>query len=451
MNKEEEEDTYTIVDLFCGAGGMSVGFEKAGFEVLAGVDNEESAVNTFAKNHPESISMTYDITKEIPDEISSLSPDGVVGGPPCQGFSDARGSRYVDDDRNSLVFEYIRWINELQPKFAVMENVRGILSISDDFMDAVEKEFASAGFPDIEYKLLDASDYGVPQARKRVILVAYSEDIENNASLPEPTHSGLSKDKQVSKSNKPNKVTSWEAIKDLPEPEEGEIQLNKPFNNYLKWVHSEEDKTYDHITKESGLSDIEQKIVTRLNPGEMYRSTRFGDRYRQVWDILYDEFTSEERDILEFIGNNRSKKDYRIRGKSVGHVDVKAIHGELEHSRQNIAAALNNLVSEGWLRTTKENNRFGYDLNTQSGVRPKYMRLTPNEPSNTITTADFKPREKLHPYNDRGLSLREGARLQSFPDDFEFTGNFDEKATQIGNAVPPRLIENVGQHIKEDL
>ena len=107
------------------------------------------------------------------------------------------------------------------------------------------------------------------------------------------------------------------------------------------------------------------------------------------------------------------------------------------------------LYDDGWLRTDEDGDTLGYDRNTKSGIRPRYMRLDPDGQSNTILTTDFVPRDKLHPTENRGLSLREGARIQSFPDSFEFKGSFDEIATQIGNAVPPLLAQHLGSHLQQ--
>lgn len=431
--------TISVLDLFCGAGGMSVGFEKAGVNIIGGIDKNEAALKTFENNHPNAFAKQYDIRDTVPDDILKLSPTGVVGGPPCKGFSDARGSRYLDDDRNGLVFEFIKWVEQLQPTFVIMENVKGILTISDGFMDAVEKEFEDIGYSSLEYAVLDASEYGVPQSRKRLILIAYADTVPSKPAHPTATHTNT-------------KVTSWDAISDLSaKTQNGLISVGSPTNEFLDWVHSPTNQTTNHIAHDIKEDGIEHKIPSRLAPGEMYRSNRFGERYRQVWDILADEFSKIERDCFRFIANHRSKQEYRIKGKTVGHVDVRDLIADLPYSREEIAQTLEKLEKEGWLRSTRKNGLFGYDLNTQSGVRPRYMRLTPEEPSNTILTTDFKPRDKLHPFEDRGLSLREGARIQSFPDEFEFIGTFTEIATQIGNAVPPRMIECVANTVVDDI
>lgn len=136
-----------------------------------------------------------------------------------------------------------------------------------------------------------------------------------------------------------------------------------------------------------------------------------------------------------------------MKGKSVGAVPDSLIATHLDHDDETVLAALERLYDDGWIRTDTEGDVLGYDLNTKSGIRPRYMRLDPDGQSNTILTTDFSPRDKLHPTENRGLSLREGARIQSFPDSFRFVGTFDEIASQIGNAVPPLMARRLGEHV----
>jgi site-specific DNA-cytosine methylase len=133
------------IDLFCGAGGFSNGFEKAGVDLKYGIDVDNDALKTFRHNH-DSDAIEKDIREGVPDEVLQNDYDIVFGSPPCKGFSDARGSRYVNDDRNGLVFEYIYWVSEMQPDIAIMENVTGMRTIGEDFMDAMKKEFKDSGY-----------------------------------------------------------------------------------------------------------------------------------------------------------------------------------------------------------------------------------------------------------------------------------------------------------------
>ncbi|MFB6270675.1 MAG: DNA cytosine methyltransferase [Halobacterium sp.] len=441
------------IDLFCGAGGFSAGIERAGVDVRYGVDVNADALETFEENHAGE-GFHHDISEGVPDELASLDVDVVFGSPPCKGFSDARGSRELDDERNQLVFSFIQWVDHFQPEFVLMENVAGMTTISEAFLEAIENEYADAGY-DVDWETLNAADFGVPQTRERVIYFGVREDVDATPSLPTGTHAEDG-DGQLTLSG--DEVQGWttvaDALEDLPEPtEDGEVDLPPlsayPDNDYLPLVRDGADRTYNHTAKEPSEDDDIQHIVDELRPGEMYRSSRFGDRYRQVWDLLGHRFSAVERDAFHFIARHRSRKDYRMKGKSVGPVPDHLVADHLDHDADAVYDALEGLHEDGWLRTHEDDGVVGYDLNTKSGIRPRYMRLTPDGQSNTILTTDFNPRDKLHPTENRGLSLREGARIQSFPDSFRFRGRFDDVANQIGNAVPPLMAKRLGEHLVE--
>jgi DNA (cytosine-5)-methyltransferase 1 len=355
-----------------------------------------------------------------------------------------------------LVFEYIHWVEEMQPDIAVMENVTGMRTIGEEFMDGMRKEFINAGYNQVKVRELNSANFGVPQKRERVIVIATHKDNNCRPSFPPESKQSESPDGVQTLGTR---TTVEEAFADLPDvtengvarPYYSKVNMNTVYSEYVRdlddgeVLHNHEAKTI------SDDKEIAQKILGRLKAGEMYRSTRFGDRYRQIWDILEDEFTEIENDSMRFIGRHRSKKDYRIKGKSVGHVYVEMMKEELPYDEKGVGEALDELVEDNWLRKDEVDDRVGYDLNTNSGVRPRYMRLQPDSQSNTILTTDFKPRDKAHPFEDRGLSLREGARIQSFPDSFEFKGSFQSVASQIGNAVPPIMAYRIGQHLVEKM
>ena len=433
------------IDLFCGAGGFSLGFERAGVEVLYGFDVDEAALETFEASH-DAASRQYDLTMGVPDNLQDSSDDIeiVFGSPPCQGFSDARGSRSVDDEKNNLVFEFIRWVEALQPKVVAMENVPGMLTISEDFIPSVYEAYEQAGYQ-ADHDVLNAAKFGVPQKRKRVVFIAVRNDLSVGPTIPTPETS------IHHEFNITPPVGTLDAFSDLPEPTElGDVEMAAAQNAYQRYVRKGATETTDHVANAIPEGERESTIVNRLEPGEMFRSNRFGPRYRQVWDLLRERFTEVERCCLEHIARHRSKKEYRIKGKTVGPVHDERILEDLcpPHSKKEVKVALNKLLDEEWTRShTADDGRFGYDLNTKSGIRPRWMRPVPDKPSNTILTHDFQPRNKLHPTKNRGLSLREGARIQSFPDVCEFKGTHTARARQIGNAVPPLLAHTIANHL----
>jgi len=184
----------TVIDLFCGAGGLSTGFRMAGFDVLLGIDNIPVFCETFEKNDKKSI--CRDIREisidEIKAAIGNKKVDVVAGGPPCQGFSMA-GLRDPKDPRNSLFMEFVRIVDGLKPKFFVVENVPGILTMKtakgEKVADIIVKEFKKIGYTVHPPKKLFAADYGVPQKRKRVFFIGTNTDKTIN--FPEPTHRGM--------------------------------------------------------------------------------------------------------------------------------------------------------------------------------------------------------------------------------------------------------------------
>lgn len=417
------------IDLFCGAGGFSYGFEVAGINVLYGYDNNEDCIDTYNENHT-SEGVVYDICDDVPNIEEDI--DIIFGSPPCKGFSDARGSRYVDNEDNGLVFEFIRWVSDINPNIVLIENVKGIRTISDDFIDGVKKELTDEGYDTVKSFVLNSEDFNIPQSRERFFILALNTDnlnikkdldVENKIILDD-TDNKL----------KTGKMNIEDAIMDLPEECEGTVNTSYDRYNtlYTSFV-KDSDITYNHKSKKPNMDDeYISSIINNVDSGQVYRSNRNGDKYVPVWDVFEDRFTNEEIQTLKIIAKNRNKQDYQIDNGYVKKSMLPLDEDELE-----------GLVEKGWLRS----NNGGYDINTKSGVRPKYRRLDLNDTSGTILTTDFRPREKLHPVYNRGISLREGARIQSFPDSFKFKGSYTSISNQIGNAVPPILSYSIGRYI----
>ncbi|VVB76428.1 Modification methylase MthTI [Candidatus Tiddalikarchaeum anstoanum] len=194
MNKnpmENEEYRPKVVDLFCGAGGLSTGFRMAGFDVLLGIDNIPIFCETFEKNDHQAIcgDIRTISVEQIKQAIDNKKIEVVVGGPPCQGFSMA-GRRNTKDPRNSLFMEFVRIVAGLKPKFFVMENVPGILTMKTEkgelVKDIIFNVYKMIGY-NVEVKKLNAADYGVPQKRKRVVFIG--TNTKKSITFPEPTHS----------------------------------------------------------------------------------------------------------------------------------------------------------------------------------------------------------------------------------------------------------------------
>ncbi len=365
-----------IIDLFAGCGGLSLGFEMENFNIPLAIEKDEWAAETYKKNHPNTNVVVGDIT-QITDLNNLLSKDivvdGIIGGPPCQGFS-LSGNRDKNDPRNSLFMEFVRFVNFFKPKFFVMENVTGILSMKTKenilVKDLILEEYDKAGY-NVKICKLNAADYGVPQARIRVVFMGIRKDLPFNEEIlgPKPIYS---EDKQI---------TIEQAIMDLPQIKSGEGNEEMdyiciPQNDYQKWARKNSKKIYNHVA--------------------MHHTKRLIERFENI------KFGQSVADVAEC---HRQRK----RG------DASKISG----------------------KTYSQNN----------------MRPFPNKPSPTIP-ASFQS-NFIHPYINRNYTAREGARLQSFPDDYIFCGkrttmSWEKNLSQyqqIGNAVPPLLANAIAKNL----
>jgi DNA (cytosine-5)-methyltransferase 1 len=347
----------SVLDLFCGAGGLSLGFRWAGFHSTMAVDNYSPALQTFNANlgdHARSVDLSDNGVK-LPKS------DVIIGGPPCQGFSSA-GARRAGDHRNSLVSCYAEIIAQLKPRAFVFENVEGFLTAERgervfDLLDPLLR----AGYR-IHLRKVNAANYGVPQHRKRVIAVG---GLGFDPTFPEPTHTAFgAPGALLAAKYLPLAPSVMETLEDLP-----------PANPCPPGVPQ------GHFFRPLEGIDLERALM--LSPGMTMR------------------------DLPE------------------------SMHHESYRRRAN------RRVMDG----TPSDNRGG----APAGVR----RLKPNEPSKAITSAARV--EFLHPTENRPLTLRECARIQTFPDGFVFYGSPGEQAQLIGNAVPPVFGHRIAQALALDL
>ena len=346
----------TVVDLFCGAGGMSLGFREAGFEVVQAYDFNRHAVATHAQNlgpHVQELSVTEDL---------DLPPcDVIVGGPPCQGFSSA-GMRRDGDHRNTLVSVFAKLVVRHRPRAFVFENVEGFLTGEGGarVLDLLEP-VVGAGYR-VHLRKVNVANYGLPQHRKRVIGFGF---LRSDSCFPEPTHRAHgAPGAHLAASHRPPTPTLLEALKGLPPP--STAKPGKPQGHLI-----------GHLSNEDAIR------IENLLPGGTMR-----DLPEDLWH-----------------------ESYKRRA--------------------------NRRVMDG----TPTERRGG----APCGLR----RLVGDEPSKAITS--FARNEFVHPTEHRFLTLRECARIQTFPDWFEFVGNQSDQALLIGNAVPPRFAEVVARHVLQHL
>jgi DNA (cytosine-5)-methyltransferase 1 len=214
-----------VVSLFSGAGGLDLGFIKAGYEIIWANDNFQDAVKTYRKNIGDHI-ICEDISKISSDKIPEH--DVLIGGFPCQGFSVANSNRGEHDERNKLYTELLRVLIDKQPKFFMAENVKGILSLmKGTIFEMIISDFEKAGYK-VKYKVLNAANYGVPQKRERVIILGVRNDVDFDLEHPEPTHLESS----FLFNNKESWVSIGEALRNIPEPEEEHNLTNHTYSKF---------------------------------------------------------------------------------------------------------------------------------------------------------------------------------------------------------------------------
>lgn len=338
---------YTCVDSFCGAGGLGLGLKRAGFEILYSFDKDDKCIKTINQNKK-----YFGHRAEEADIVDLLNGELLkkcglkrgelfllAGGPPCQGFSIQRRGADIDP-RNDLVLKYGKLVEELFPYYFVMENVSGIAgkrgkTILEQLLDDLDR----IGY-NVHVKLLNAQYYGVPQRRKRYIIVGERKDLENNYQYP---------------TEEPGMITVRDIIFDLPEP---------PLDGT--------DHPEITLHRRDRLSPINLKRIQAIKEG-------------QGRDDLPDDLLAD---------------CHKVNSSVIGYRNV-------------------------------------------------YGRMVWDDVAPTITARfdSFTRGQFGHPDQDRSISLREGALLQTFPNDFEFVGNKVDIARQIGNAVPPVMAEKIGRSI----
>ena len=340
-----------VLDLFCGAGGFSLGFRSAGFEIVAGIDNDSQALTTYAKNFPEAIALNLNLAHPEDLWLGQLDVlgkiDGIIGGPPCQGFSIA-GKRLIDDPRNYLYRAYIAVVKRIKPTWIAIENVPTIRTMGEGkVFSSIIDDLNQLGYS-TSSETLNSSKFGVPQNRRRTFI------------LGRLSQWGYQFPEALSLSP----ITSSDAISDLPS-----------------------------LSDEPG-SDV---MTYSSMPVNAYQSKmRDGSKdIRNHWAVAHTETTKR---IISMVPDGGNYKD----------------------------------LPENLWSTRK--------------VNIAWTRLNSKRPSFTI---DAGHNHHFHYKENRVPTVRECARIQSFPDTFVFLGNKTSQFRQVGNAVPPLLAEAVAIAIRE--
>ena len=399
---EEGENKYKVISLFSGAGGMDLGFIQAGFEIIWANDFFKEATDTYKKNIGNHI-IHGDITKIESSEI----PDGadvIIGGFPCQGFSVANNKRSMEDKRNFLYKEMLRIIKDKKPKYFVAENVKGILSMENGkVIKMILNDFKELGYR-VDYKLLNAAEYGIPQLRERVIIIGNRLNKANT--YPNKTHYI---DKTVE--NLLPAVTAEKTIGFL-----SDLRLS---NNPIKLEDGR--IIYNHIASE--------------NVAETF------------WGRKYDV---NQHDICDYLKYWRDKSGWTTK-KVDDHFGYKYTAGHWFRKDNNSGSIPK---PEDWWELKKIlgfDDKYDKAVTTLVEKEIKFeqsLRITNwDRPSDTITATS----PEIHVNKKRRLSVRECALLQCFPLDFVFTGSLNRMYTQVGNAVPVTLAKLIATEIHKNL
>ena len=340
----------SVLDLFCGCGGLSHGFVEAGYEIVAGIDHWQDALDTFAFNHTDSKAIKADLFNILPEQIAhqleTKDINVIIGGPPCQGFSIA-GKRLIDDERNQLYKSFVEFVSYFQPKAFIMENVPNIISMGKGAVrDDIIEDFTRLGYI-VTYKILLASEYGVPQNRRRAFFVGLKNG--ETFEFPLPTTEKL--------------VICEQAISDLPNESicDGEAYPVAAQSDYQRLMRANSKVLHNHQATVHTPKTVE--IIAQVPDGGNYK------------------------DLPEHLRETR---------------------------KVNIA----------------------------------WTRFNSQKPSFTIDTGH---RHHFHYMYNRVPTVRESARLQSFPDSFIFLKGKTSQYKQVGNAVPPLLAQALAEKLKDYL
>ncbi len=402
------EMSLKFVDLFGVPGGMSLGFKLAGMKPMGTLDIFESGIETYKNNFPdipkENIVCADASRNNVVEKFqkkTSLRPgdvDVIIGGPPCQGFSTvgrvkiaslvksgqrngrSKNAKFIDDKRNHLYKSFIKFLRIFNPKAVVMENVVGMVSYKNGtVVKQIKEDFQDAGYKNVEHKILNAVDYGVPQSRRRVFFIATKKN--SGIIWPEKTH--------------------------FPRDDAGRSPPSPNFQN--------------HVTVSDAIGDLPY--------------------------LPLPEKSLKKRDSVR-----KYKRDPRCEYQSWARGDLEHVHNNITrwHRKKDIEVFENMKPGSKWSQLSKsDRKKVGY---SDDSFDDKWKKLPVNRPSWTVTSHLSKDGYMyIHPTQKRTISVREAARLQSFPDWFVFDGSRGAQFRQIGNAVPPLLAMNIAKHLKKTI
>lgn len=389
IKENSKTQQFITIDLFCGAGGITEGFKKSGFHCIYGNDINQWAIKTFKVNNPEALSDHRSIEIVNPHSIrlklklKKGDLDVLVGGPPCQGFSINAPERFLDDPRNSLFKHYIGFIKEFMPKTFLFENVPGMLSLSKG---AIYNQILSELKNcgyKIDSKILFAAHYGVPQQRWRLIILG--SRIGPAPEFPKPTHYVKGR-------------TNFTGGKTLT----------------MKLDHEDADKLKPAVTVHDALADL-----PKLKMGEGLELMEYGNPPHSEYAMLM-------RGDNNFVSNHISAKLSVKNQERLKHIKPGGSWRDIPHE----------LLPKGMQSAKKSDHTKRYGRLKATGLA-----------STIMTKCDPHWGPVFLPDQDRSLTVREAARLQSFPDEYKILGPRVSQYEQVGNAVPVLLAKSIADSL----
>lgn len=436
------KEGYEIVDLFSGCGGFSFGFKQTGFDIAFGVDIEKPAASTASfnlhwrdgimKDH-----MTGDVTKlELEEVLNHTDPDKkkiVIGGPPCQAYSQIGKAKlrslgedriHTNDKRGLLYESFVDKVLSLNAEMAVMENVLESVNYGgENIPENVCRILEAKGYS-AKWTLLNAADFGVPQVRERVFVFASKSKEITDDILPVPTHRNI--DGRVAQGTK--RIKKFVETAYFIEP-------NKPADDLPEWR-----------TVSDAISDLPELFSS---PDEPYflHPVNLGFTYSSKPANSYQKMMREKNHSNMVTGNcfRKTMRDFRIfhlMNPGDNYLHASEIADELFAKY-----CLSNDIKETEENYNKIKKQFVPPY-SRTKFKDKWKRLHPELPSHTLVAhLSTDTYSHIHPWEPRGISVREAARLQSFPDDFVFKCTMSDAFKQIGNAVPPLLAKSISDQI----
>ena len=392
---EQDSNKPSFVDFFAGAGGLSCGFVQAGFKVCFANDFEDVCVRTYRFNHPELPSEKVvkgdirHIVNSIEDYIDD-DVDVVIGGPPCQGFSSANQQRIIDDPRNELYKYYIKAISKILPKFVVMENVKGMLSVADqvveDYENINEERNGCTYSYTVSYRLLNSADFAVAQSRERLIYIAIRNDVVQEKG-----------------------ITPQRIFEEIENANQGNCR-------YLL---------------RDALHAIKPLDAPRI------KNTNEVDDDKTGKKVDVNTYKGNENEYLRLINNNK---------------EIPVVFNHKARYLNDINYEIYRLLEQGDDASDPKIADIMPYANRLHCFKDKYYKLIADKPSRTITAhLRMDCHSHIHPFQVRAITPREAARCQSFPDDYIFLGAYLKTYMQIGNAVPCLMAKGIANVIKKYL